>query len=210
MDVKFLFFFFFFINSAKSCQAWGWANFFQVIKGFFSAFSLPSLVDIDEISMKPGDIIKCRMGFGIPGFRHFSPIWHMMIASDTDKIIHYNDHKIEEVNVKNWRALDTKGFTNCENMGPGSLTREDSVKLARQWVNKRVYYHLLFCNCQHWAHFWSHGYAGMSYNSGFKINKQCDIPASDENDRIDPGKIFGKNNQLKNLIRPDKLNLTRL
>lgn len=137
--------------------------------------------NIDTITMNTGDRIWCRT-------YPLDPIWHNLMASGPNSFIQVNGSiTVSEtvvVEVTRQQFIDAGGEKYCENEGLGPLGRNDSLKLARQWVGKKVYYNSLMCNDQHWVNYWTYGFAGLSYNSGLPINSECNIPVALSNSTI--------------------------
>lgn len=145
----------------------------EMIKGLWTAFDAASKVNIKQIEMQPGDVIWCRIG------PSFSPFWHFFLASSSLTVIHLDgvSNLIEEVDTETLiNRLDgeksTKAVDNCENHGAGSRGRNESIQLARQFVNRTVHYNFFWCNCQHWVSFWADG-SPHSFNTGLSINEKC-------------------------------------
>lgn len=167
--------FFILINLTNYCHCFWPVDF---VRGLVTSLTPASKADISSVVMLPGDVIWCRIG--TPRLANWSPFWHSMLATSAHTVIHVNameetpaDAVIEEVDTSVLSGrLQYKGTLHCENWGAGMLGRKKSVKMARKFVNQKIYYDMFMCNSQHWVHFWANGYP-YSFNSGMSVDEEC-------------------------------------
>lgn len=127
---------------------------------------------LKDMKMHTGDMISCRL----TGFLFANTHW--MLASNDGHLIMVwpgsDGYYVEETHysriISSYTGVD---WNRCWNYGMGGAGGGSYVlERARRHLNKKIYYHLLTCNCEHYVKWW----AQSDYNvnqSGSRASSYC-------------------------------------
>lgn len=119
------------------------------------------ITHIEKLLINRGDRVYCRE---IPDV----PIPHAMLAETSKMFIHFHGFKTNntgEIRHETLRSYSDLGnWTKlCENRGPGILDIDETIELARKYINKTVMYNALYCNCWDYVEYWTNGQAYFDF-----------------------------------------------